>query len=410
MPGILHIDMDAFYASVEEMDDPSLKGKPVIVGGASRRGVVCAASYPARKFGVHSAMPMMRAMKLCPQAIVVPPRMDRYSEISRQVFSVFHRFTPLVEGLSVDEAFLDVEASRSLFGDGKAIAVKIKTAIREELGLIASAGVAPNKFIAKIASDIGKPDGLCVVEESDVVNFLSPLPIERMWGVGPKTAPKMHALGLHTFADIARSAPHVLEGLIGSWGLEIRALARGEDFRDVNPDREAKSISAEETYEEDLVGQEAVEGTLLRHASRIAQRMLAANLEARTIAVKLKYGDFSLVSRRTTLPDPVSDTSSLYEAARSLLDRCDLGRGIRLTGLGASNFLERGEARSLFVNARAKKFEKLEEVVARADARFGAGTIERARLVETARATTPDEQKPRPLGDLGPASVLRKGR
>lgn len=402
MPGILHIDMDAFYASVEEMDDPSLKGKPVVVGGAARRGVVSAASYEARKYGVRSAMSMMEAMRLCPRAIVVPPRMDRYSEVSRQIFSIFHRFTPLVEGLSVDEAFLDVEASRSLFGDGATIAKKIKTAIREELGLVASAGVAPNKFIAKIASDFGKPDGLCVVEESDVVTFLSPLPIERMWGVGPKTAPKLHALGLHTFADIARSEPHVLEGLIGSWGLEIRALARGEDFRAVNPGREAKSISGEETYERDLFGREAIEGTLLRHASRVAQRMLAESLEARTITVKLKYGDFSLVTRRTTLPEPVSDTSSLYEAACALLDRCDVSRGVRLTGLGVSSLTERGSSRTLFVDMRAKKFEKLEEVVAKAHAKFGERMLERARLVTVEKATTPDAEKPRPRSDLGP--------
>ncbi|MEO8878194.1 MAG: DNA polymerase IV, partial [Polyangiaceae bacterium] len=204
MPTILHIDMDAFYASVEEKDDPSLKGKSVIVGGQARRGVVCAASYAARKFGVHSAMPMLRAMNLCPHAIVVSPRMGRYSEISSAVFSIFHRFTPLVEGLSIDEAFLDVGASKSLFGDGETIARTIKKAIRDELDLPASAGVAPNKFIAKIASDLGKPDGLLVVKQEDVVKFLAPLPIERMWGVGPKTAPKIHALGLHTFGDIAR--------------------------------------------------------------------------------------------------------------------------------------------------------------------------------------------------------------
>lgn len=292
MSTILHIDMDAFYASVEEKDNPALKGKPVIVGGQARRGVVSAASYAARKFGVHSAMPMMRAMTLCPHAIVVTPRMNRYSEISSAIFQIFHRFTPLVEGLSIDEAFLDIGASESLFGSGETIARSIKKAIRDELDLPASAGVAPNKFIAKIASDLGKPDGLLVVEEENVVSFLAPLPIERMWGVGPKTAPKIHALGLHTFGDIARADAHVLQELIGTWGVEIRALARGEDFRDVVPGREAKSISAESTFENDLRGREAIEATLLAHASKIAQRLYGENVEARTITVKLKYGDF----------------------------------------------------------------------------------------------------------------------
>jgi DNA polymerase-4 len=395
MPTILHIDMDAFYASVEELDDPSLKGKPVIVGGKARRGVVSAASYAARKFGVHSAMPMMRAMNLCPQAIVVSPRMDRYSEISGQIFSIFHRFTPLVEGLSIDEAFLDVGASESLFGNGETIARRIKKEIREEIGLPASAGVAPNKFIAKIASDFGKPDGLCVVEKKDVVTFLAPLPIERMWGVGPKTAPKIHALGLHTFGDIARAEPHVLQELIGTWGVEIRALARGEDFREVNPGREAKSISAESTYESDLVGRDAIEATLLAHASKLAQRLLAENFEARTIVVKLKYADFSLVSRRITTDDPMSDTTSIYAAACALLDKCDLRRGVRLTGVGVSHLEERGGPRGLFVDPRAKKFEKLEEVVAKAGAKFGEGALERARLVERDKpaATIPDAQK-----------------
>jgi DNA polymerase IV len=395
MSTILHIDMDAFYASVEERDDPSLKGKPVIVGGKARRGVVCAASYAARKFGVHSAMPMMRAMNLCPQAIVVSPRMDRYSEISSQIFSIFHRFTPLVEGLSIDEAFLDVGASESLFGNGETIARRIKKEIKDELGLPASAGVAPNKFIAKIASDFGKPDGLLVVEKEDVVKFLAPLPIERMWGVGPKTAPKIHALGLHTFGDIARAETHVLQELIGTWGVEIRALARGEDFREVNPGREAKSISAESTFENDLIGRDAIESTLLAHAAKIAQRLLAENFEARTITVKLKYGDFSLVTRRITTDDPMSDTTSIYAAACALLDKCDLRRGVRLTGVGVSNLEERGGVRGLFVDPRAKKFEKLEEVVAKAEARFGSGALERARLVDSTKptATIPDAQK-----------------
>jgi DNA polymerase-4 len=233
---IIHIDMDAFYASVEQNDDPKLRGKPVIVGGPSRRGVVTAASYEARPFGVHSAMPMAEAQRLCPQAIVVPPRMARYAEVSGIVFEIFGRFTPLVEGLSLDEAFLDVTHSQSLFGDGATIARRIKDAVRRETGLVASAGVASSKFVAKVASDLRKPDALVVVPDGEEAAFLAPLVIERMWGVGKKTAPRLHAEGLRLIGDLARADPMRLEQLLGSWGREVHRLARGEDDRDVVPD------------------------------------------------------------------------------------------------------------------------------------------------------------------------------
>ena len=224
--------MDAFYASVEIRDNPELRGKAVIVGGNSRRGVVCAASYEARKFGVHSAMPTAKAYQLCPHAIFLPPRMRRYSEASADVFSVFHRYTPLVEGLSVDEAFLDVTGSLSLFGDGAVIARRIKDDVKREIGLIVSAGVAETKFVAKVASDLGKPDGLLIVPLGGAREFLAPLPVERMWGVGPKTAPKMRALGFATLADLANADPATLEEVLGSWGTDVHLLARGEDARE----------------------------------------------------------------------------------------------------------------------------------------------------------------------------------
>src|SRR5690606_17777249 len=248
MRKILHVDMDAFFASVEQRDDPRLRGKPVVVGGASRRGVVAAASYEAREFGVRSAMPMAEALRRCPRLIVVPPRGDRYGEVSARVFDVFHAYTPLVEGLSIDEAFLDVTASRSLFGDGPTIARRIKQDVLDATGLTCSAGVAPCKFVAKIASDMEKPNGLTVVA-GDVAAFLAPLPIERMWGIGPKTAPTLRRLGYATLGDLARADPAALERALGSWGPEVRELARGNDPRDVVPDREAKSIGAECTYD-----------------------------------------------------------------------------------------------------------------------------------------------------------------
>jgi DNA polymerase-4 len=378
---ILHVDMDAFYASVEELDAPELRGKPLLVGGASRRGVVMAASYAARPMGVHSAMPMAEALRRCPGAIVVPPRMDRYAEVSASVFEIFRAFTPLVEGLSLDEAFLDVTASQSLFGDGEAIAEKIRGRIRSELGLTASAGVAPSKFVAKIASDLRKPDGLVVVREGEVAGFLEPLPIERMWGVGVKTAPRLRELGLATLGDLSRARLSVLEQTLGAWGVRMRALARGEDPRDVEPGRAAKSIGAEQTYEHDLFGREAIERTLLEHAARVAQRLVREGLSARGVVVKLKYADFTLVSRRKTLPEPVADTGSLNAAARALLDQFpEDRRGVRLTGVSVTHLSEGPPPRRLFPDARADRGRVVEELIRRVEDRLGA-QLTRAELV-----------------------------
>src|SRR6185369_11444289 len=220
----IHVDMDAFFASVEQRDNPAIRGKPVVVGGAARRGVVSAASYEARVFGVRSAMPMAEAMRRCPHAVVVPPSRGKYEEASERVFEVFHQYTPLVEGLSIDEAFLDVTESRSLFGDGETIARAIREDVKQTTGLTASAGVASCKFVAKIASDMNKPDGLTVVG-ADVAAFLAPLPVERMWGIGPKTAPTLRRLGYRTLGDLAKADPAILERTLGSWGPEVRDLA-----------------------------------------------------------------------------------------------------------------------------------------------------------------------------------------
>ncbi|RZO59668.1 MAG: DNA polymerase IV [Sandaracinaceae bacterium] len=329
MRQIIHIDMDAFFASIEQRDAPELRGKPVLVGGGERRGVVAAASYEARPFGVHSAMPMAQAMRRCPQAIVVPPRRRAYEEASAQIFAVFRRFTPLVEGLSVDEAFLDVTGSRSLFGDGETIAARIRKEILAETDLTASAGVAPNKFVAKIASDQDKPDGLTVVRDGEVFAFLEPLPIERMWGVGPKAAERLRHLGYDTLGDLARADEATLERHLGSWGREVKRLAQGLDEREVEPDREAKSVGAEETYDEDLTSRAEIEKTLLRHASRIARRLLEGGISAGRVTVKIKYADFTLKTRQLRLSEPVDDAGSLYAAARSLLDRFPLaGRAV----------------------------------------------------------------------------------
>jgi DNA polymerase-4 len=375
--------MDAFFASVEQRDEPSLKGKPVIVGGAARRGVVSAASYEARVFGVRSAMPMVEAMRRCPRAIVVPPSREKYEKASEEVFAVFAKYTPLVEGLSIDEAFLDVTESRALFGDGETIARAIKKDVKEATGLTASAGVAACKFAAKIASDLEKPDGLTVVGE-DVAAFLAPLPVERMWGIGPKTAPTLRRLGYKTLGDLAAADPAALARVLGSWGGEIVLLARGEDDRVVVPDRDAKSIGAECTFDRDLTTKEAIGRSLLAHASRVAERLTAEGLAAGAVTVKLKYSDFTILTRQQHLAEPASDTGTLHDAALELLERFPLEHArVRLTGVAAHDLgPARGKQPLLFPDRAAARRRELEGVLLDAKDRYGGHPITFATLIE----------------------------
>jgi DNA polymerase-4 len=317
-------------------------------------------------------MPMAEAQRRCPDAVVVPPRMAHYAEVSAAVFRIFRRFTPLVEGLSLDEAFLDVTASRSLFGDGAAIARKIQAAVAGELALGCSAGVAPCKFAAKIASDLRKPRGLVVVPDDDVAGFLAPLPIERMWGVGPKTAPVLHAAGLRTIGDLASASPAKLRSMLGTWGEQVRELARGHDDRPVDPDGEARSVGAEETFEEDLALREDLDAGLLAQASRVAARLLAEDLAARVVVVKVKFADFQVVTRRTTLSEPVTDTGALHAAAKDLLDRVPLaGRRVRLLGVSASGLEPIGARPTLFAAKERERALEVERVLAAAREKFG---------------------------------------
>jgi DNA polymerase-4 len=340
---ILHLDLDAFYASVEQLDDPSLRGRPVIVGGPSRRGVVCAASYEARKFGVRSAMPTARARKLCPDGAFLPPRFERYGELSHHVFEIYRRYTPLVEPLSLDEAFLDVTASRSLHGPGADIARAIKRAVRGECGLAVSAGIAEVKLAAKIATDLGKPDGLVEVPQGGVAAFLAPLPVGRLWGVGQVTEEALRKIGVATIGDLTRTPDVALAAAVGAnHAHDLKGLARGEDPREVVPDEAAKSIGAEDTFGEDVRGGPALERELLSQAGRVGRRLRVAGLAGRVVTLKVKYADFTLVTRRVTLDRPTDDDRTILAAARGLLARVEVERPVRLTGISVSGFA--GEA------------------------------------------------------------------
>ncbi len=348
MPGpgrtILHLDLDAFYASVEQLDDPSLRGRPVIVGGPSNRGVVCAASYEARRFGVRSAMPTSQARRLCPEGVFLHPRFGRYGELSDRVFGVYRRYTPLVEPLSLDEAFLDVTASRALHGDGPSIAARIKREVRSETGLAVSAGVAEVKLAAKIATDLGKPDGLVVVPAGGVAAFLAPLPVGRLWGVGGVTEAALRRIGVATIGDLARLPESAVGAALGADRARgLRALARGEDDREVVPDEAARSVGGEETFEQDLVGEAALARALLLQAGRVGRRLRSAGLRGRIVTLKVKYADFTQVTRRVTLPAATDDDRLIYRTARDLLARIEAGRPVRLAGVTVSGFGEEGE-------------------------------------------------------------------
>ena len=335
---IIHLDMDAFYPAVEVLDNPSLRGKAVIVGGSKQRGVVSSASYEARKFGVHSAQPMATAMRLCPQGIVLPVRMARYKEISEHVFEIFYRFTPLVEPLSIDEAFLDVTASVRLFGDPVGIARKIKQAVREETGLTVSAGIAPSKFVAKIASDIDKPDGLTVVRSDRIREFLDPLPIEKMWGVGKATQKALARFNIRTFRDLSRFSVKVLEQKLGKHGIKMHQLSIGVDDRDVVTDHDAKTIGHERTFLEDITDEDTARKNLLFLANKVAHRMRRHGAAGKTVTLKVKYSDFVQITRAMTLPESTDDGMEIYSTAIRLLEKTKVGkRPVRLLGISISH-------------------------------------------------------------------------
>lgn len=359
---IIHLDMDAFYASVETLDNPSLKGKPVIVGGPKQRGVVSAASYEAREFGIHSAQPMATALALYPQGVFLPVRMARYKEVSDQIFEIFLRYTPLVEPLSLDEAFLDVTASIKLFGQAEEIAKQIKQSVRQEIGLTVSAGVAPSKLVAKIGSDLNKPDGLTVVPEGRVRQFLDPLPIERLWGVGKVTQKDLTLLNVKTIGDLSRLPKDLLQRRFGQQGLNLFFLSKGIDDRVVQPERKAKSIGREETFEEDILNKEKARREILNLSRRVTKRLRRHGVGGKTITLKVTYQDFSRITRSETLPSTTDDRRKVYQVCLDLLEKTEVGKKpIRLLGIYLSQLAKPGEGQ-LFLFDRNTETYKMNQL------------------------------------------------
>lgn len=379
---ILHLDMDAFYASVEQRDRPELRGHPVIVGGHRTRGVVCACSYEARVFGVHSAMPVSRALRQCPQAIVLPVRMSRYQEVSDQVFAVFDRYTDLVEGISVDEAFLDVSGSKRLFGSGWEIAEKIRQDVRKELELAISAGIAHNKFLAKLASEQAKPDGIFQVPEV-IDDFLLPLPLKRLWGVGPVTLQELQTLGLKTVGDLRKMECSFLESRFGQAGAQLFKLARGEDSREVISERELKSIGHEDTFEKDLWQRDLMHEVLLDLSERVSTRLRRKSVMGTTITLKVKYADFSMVTRSKTVPDGMRHAKDMFDIAKALLEKTEAGiKAVRLLGISVNNLMAAGSRQGmLFGGDRQQRFDDLDQAIDRLRERFGQNGIRRGTLI-----------------------------
>ncbi len=376
---ILHVDMDAFYAAVEQRDRPELRGKPVLVGGDPRgRGVVATASYEARPFGCHSAMPMAQAVRLCPQAIIVHPRFERYAQASRQVFAILESYTPLVEPLSIDEAFLDVSGSTRLFGAAEHIAREIKARIAAQTGLTASVGLAPSKFVAKLASDLRKPDGLVVVPRDQVQAFLDPLPIGRLWGVGKATLPRFEALGVRTFADLRQLGATDLTQRFGESGEHYYRLVRGDDDRPVVPDREAKSISHETTFAVDIADPEYLRSILLSQVEQVAQRLRRHGLTARTVSVKIRTADFKTITRHRTLPDSTAETYLIWTAVAALFQHWAAGerRPVRLIGAGVEQLAPEGQGQlALFADLAGVRRRTLDRTVDAIRERFGRDAI-----------------------------------
>jgi DNA polymerase-4 len=381
---ILHIDMDAFYASVEQLDRPWLKGRSVIVGGTSGRGVVSAASYEARHFGVRSAMPIIQARRLCPHGIFMPPRMDRYRQVSRQVMAILQEFSPLVETVSIDEAFMDLAGTERLIGAPAVLASELKKKIRTSLNLSCSVGIAPNRFLAKVASDFRKPDGLTVITPEEVGGFIDRLPIAKVPGVGPETQAKMAELGIRFLGDICKFPASALKANFGRYGTRLCELANGIDPTPVTLDSVAKSVSSECTFEADTRELSMLARCLLEQAEDVAAGLRNEGVKARTVVLKIKHADFTICTRRMTFTPPTQSSKQLYRQALQLLEAYRITQRIRLIGLGATGFVPATAPRQqeLFAakDRSTEGWEKVDRAVESIKSRFGNKIIERATL------------------------------
>ncbi|GAA3647262.1 DNA polymerase IV [Microbacterium marinilacus] len=397
--GILHVDMDAFYASVELLDDPSLKGKPVVIGAPDGRSVVSSASYEARRFGVRSAMPMAHALRLCPQATVVLPHFDRYRAVSAQVMEIFRGFTPLVEPLSIDEAFLDVRGARRLWGSPGRIARLIRERIVAEVGITASVGVAATKHVAKMASTMSKPDGLLIVPAERTQEFLDPKSVRAMWGVGPKAAEALEARAIRTIGDVRSTPVHVLERVVGPAGARrISELARGLDARSVETERAEKSIGHEETFETDVADIEVLRAELLRLSDRVGVRLRRAGVEAAGVAIKVRFSDFSTITRSATLAEPSAVGQRIAEASRELLAGVDMRLPVRLIGVRAERLRPAGSGGAALWDDD-EDWRRVEGTLDDALARFGNGAVTRAAFLGRGERPVHLPSHPRPPMD-----------
>jgi DNA polymerase-4 len=391
---ILHVDMDSFYVEVERLERPDLRGRAVAVGGTGPRGVIASASYEARVHGVRSAQPTATALRLCPGLKVVPPSHGRYAEVSERVFEVFRSFTPLVEGLSLDEAFLDVSGLRLHYESPVAVGGAVRTRLREDPGLPASVGVASVKFLAKLASEAAKPDGLRHVPLDEQLRFLHPLPASALWGVGPATQAALARLGVETVGDIAALPERTLVAAVGAAaGRQLHDLSHGRDERSVTPDGDAKSISVEETYDSDLIGRDVVESALLAHAQRLSGRLRRAGLDSRTISLKVRFPDFQTVTRSQTLAGGIDGSRELYKVALELAAGVDFSQPVRLLGLGAGS-LQRSDRPSQLRIDSEQGWEKMDDAVAGIRERFGDQAVNPARLGARLKREGPGKKNP----------------
>ena len=380
---ILHVDMDAFYASVEEQDDPKLKGKAVVVG-VGKRGVVSAANYEARKFGIRAAMPIYKAKALAPHAIFIAPNMARYAEVSEQVMAIFRDVTPHVEPISLDEAFLDVTGARRLLGSGIEIADQIRKRVEKDLGITCSVGIAHNKFIAKIASGHCKPNGVLEVDPEKMLEFLHPLAANEIWGVGPKTNELLEKMGLFTIADIANTPRSTLIRVLGqASGASLYELAWGRDYRDVITEHAEKSISASQTFDVDLYQPEEILKEFLRLTEKSADRMRAKGLATNTISIKVRFADFKTISRSKTLDLPTTGTQEIFEVAKSLYLGLELDRVlVRLVGVSLDSLVENDDVKQMVLGERTSSWQQADRAIDRVKAKFGSGSLRPARLVD----------------------------